>query len=217
MFAGRDDGLALWGKFVDGHVKYQIGAFKGARGHSNDKDLPLTSARLTLNLWDTEGGYYNNSTYYGEQNTLALGVVAMYQPDALGSADARGDYLGWNVDFLLEKKLAAGVPTVEAALYSYDARGISEDNSGMFEGMGYFVSASWLLNGTQGPGTLQPKLRYQQLLPSADGREGTTRVDGGMDYVITGHNARLSLALSQTQSGETIATNAVNLGFQVQL
>jgi len=217
IFAGRDDGLAVWGKLADGRLKYQVGTFKGARGPSNDRDLPLTSARLTLNLWDIEGGYYNNSTYYGEQDTLAIGLVGMYQPDALGSSGARGDYLGWNVDFLLEKKIPAGVPTLEAAFYNYDARGIAEDKTEIFEGMGYFVTGSWLLNGTQGPGTLQPKIRYQELLPSSDALEGTTRIDGGVDYVITGHNARISFSVSQTSSGDAPAVNAVDLGLQVQL
>jgi len=217
IFAGRDDGLAIWGKFADGMVKYQLGAFKGATGESNTQDAPLVSGRLTLNFWDAEGGYYNNSTYYGEQDTLALGLVVMQQSDAFGTADVRGSRLAWNVDFLLEKKLDAGVPTLEAALYNYSAEGISVANAATYQGMGYFVTASWLLSGTQGPGTLQPKVRYSALMPEENAGLEATRIDAGFDYVISGHNARISLVYGTTTVDGGDAANAIDLGFQVQL
>lgn len=210
---GRDDGIAVWGKLLDGMLKYQVGAFSGL---ASSGDIPLFATRLTLNLWDVEGGYYNNGTYYGAQDTLALGAVLMYQPDGLGVDGARGDYMGWNVDFLYEQKLDFGVPTLEAALYNYSASGIAPEAAGMEQGMGFFVLASFLLDGTQGPGTLQPKVRYMQFMADEGGVD-TTQIDAGFDYVIEGHNARVSVVYQNTKAGEADASHGALVGLQIQI
>ena len=214
IFAGRDDGLAVWGKFVDGMVKYQVGAFKG---RTNATDMPLVSGRLTLNLWDAEGGYYNSSTYYGSQDVLALGAVAMYQAESVGTGETKGDYLGWNVDFLMEKKFSFGVPTLEAAMYSYSGGDVPDAESDIGQGTGFFALASYLLPGEQGPGTLQPKVRYQQFT-AADGSmvPDTTTIDIGVDYIFDGHNARVS-AVYQNSDVAGVASDAFLLGLQAQL
>ena len=214
IFAGRDDGLAVWGKFVDGMVKYQVGAFKG---RTNGSDMPLVSSRLTLNLWDVEGGYYNSSTYYGSQDTLALGAVAMYQPESIGTGETKGDYLGWNVDFLIEKKFSFGVPTFEAAFYSYSGGDVPAAEADISEGTGFFALASYLLPGEQGPGTLQPKVRYQQFTAADDALAlDSTTIDVGLDYIFDGHNARLS-AVYQSTDAEGATSNAFLVGLQAQL
>ena len=67
IFAGRDDGGAIWGELLDKHFKYQVGVFNGVRGKDspNRKDSVLLAARLVYNFLDPEPGYYNASTYYG--------------------------------------------------------------------------------------------------------------------------------------------------------
>src|SRR3569832_2234506 len=93
IFAGRDDGAAIWGQFGKGFFKYQVGAFQGlgtTGAVPNQKDSLLYTGRLPLNLWDPEPGYYNSSTYYGAKNVLALGLVAMSLLCAVGSAAASG-------------------------------------------------------------------------------------------------------------------------------
>ena len=38
IFAGRDDGAAVWGQVNGGQFKYQLGAFEGTQGGSNVED-----------------------------------------------------------------------------------------------------------------------------------------------------------------------------------
>merc|ERR1711964_49924 len=100
---GRDDGVAIWGQWGGGAVKYQVGWFEGINGASNET-LPITganpsddlmfSARLTVNLLDPEPGYYNQSTYYGDKDILAIGAAVMHQNDANFEP-----MLGENTDF----------------------------------------------------------------------------------------------------------------------
>ncbi|HLG22394.1 MAG TPA: porin, partial [Candidatus Manganitrophaceae bacterium] len=134
VFAGRDDGAALFGQIGGGMFKYQVGAFEGlgdTTGGPNQKDNLLYAGRLTLNLWDPEPGYYNSSTYYGAKNVLAIGLAAMNQTDAVGTAAAPGDFKGWNVDLLVERNLgSAGVATLEGAYYDYDNDGLAAEGDG---------------------------------------------------------------------------------------
>ncbi|MGR3319018.1 MAG: hypothetical protein ACUZ8O_11135 [Candidatus Anammoxibacter sp.] len=118
IFAGRDEGIAIWGQVGEGKFKYQLGAFEGRDGGSNEDDDLIYSGRLTFNFWDPEPGYYNKSAYYGTKDVLAIGLVGMFQNHGAGSADDAGDFTGWSIDFLMEKKLANNaVVNLEGAFY----------------------------------------------------------------------------------------------------
>jgi hypothetical protein len=245
IFAGRDEGAAYWGQVGEGKFKWQFGAFEGdstnsdPEGSNEDGDL-LYSGRLTLNFWDPEPGYYNSSTYYGDKNILAIGLVGMYQndgasrvimpdtaaPDTQSNAVIdTGDFTGWNVDFLLERKLDAGVFTLEGAYYDYDR----DDNGNVFnEGDGYFGVVSFLFPGEFGVGDikakLQPLIRYQLFDPEIGAAEEHGRFDFGLNFIIDQHNTRLSLIVSRDEDSPT-GTPGVELdnrtifklGLQIQL
>jgi hypothetical protein len=245
IFAGRDEGAAYWGQMGEGMFKWQFGAFEGdstnsdPEGSNEDGDL-LYSGRLTLNLWDPEPGYYNSSTYYGEKNILAIGLVGMYQNDGASSVITpdtaapddqsnavidTGDFRGWNVDFLLERKLDVGVLSLEGAYYDYDR----DDNGNVFnEGDGYFAVVSWLLPSEFGIDAfkfrLQPLIRYQLFDPELGSAEEHGRVDFGLNFILDGHNTRLSLTVSRDEDSPTGTAGQelddgtiVKLGFQIQL
>jgi hypothetical protein len=76
---GRDNGVAYWGQF--GILKVQVGAFDGGSLNSAvaDKSRVLTAARVMLDFWDPEPGYYLNGTYYGDKDTLSVGFVVQNQ------------------------------------------------------------------------------------------------------------------------------------------
>ncbi|MEO8070932.1 MAG: hypothetical protein ABI652_05990, partial [Acidobacteriota bacterium] len=57
---GRDNGVMYWGQF--GKVKLAAGAFDGTSLTGNSE--LLTAARVMVDFWDPEGGYYLNGTYY---------------------------------------------------------------------------------------------------------------------------------------------------------
>lgn len=220
VFAGRDDGAAIWGMIGKGKFKYQFGAFDGmgaTAGGPNEKDNLLYAGRLTLNLWDPEAGYYNSSTYYGSMNVLAVGLVAMTQKDAVGTAAAAGDFTGWSVDLLAERNLgSAGVATLEGAYYDYDNDGLAA------EGKGYFALVSYLLPGKVGgagiQGGLQPMVRYQKFEPDGVGAVDHDRIDVGLSYIIDGHNARITATYFKDDPGGTATEiDGIKLGLQFQI
>ena len=246
IFAGRDEGAAYWGQVGEGMFKWQLGAFEGdstnqdVDGSNQDGDL-LYSGRLTFNFWDPEPGYYNSSTYYGDKDILALGLVYMYQNDGAGQlvmpdtapvtspSEAvidEGDFRGWNVDFLMERKLDAGVLTLEGAYYDYD---LDDNGSLSNEGDGYFGVLSFLFPGEFGVGDLkarlQPLVRYQLFDPELSGGEKHSRVDFGLNFIIDQHNTRLSLTVSRDEDSPTAMgpgfelddRTIFKLGLQVQL
>jgi len=220
---GRDNGVQLWGKVMDSKLTYVLGAFKGHNnyaGASNESDNLLYSWRAAYAFWDAEPApaYYTGSTYYGSADILTLGFAGMYQSDGVGVAGNPGDYLGMNIDLLMEKKLAGGgVLTLEGAYYDYDldgkadcgsgepgapacpgGAGANDNVAGLVEGKGSLATAAFLLPGKVGIGQVQPFVRYQ----SFDRELSNSTIDVldvGLNYVIKGHNARVSAFWSKTE------------------
>jgi len=186
----------------------------------------LYTARLTYNFWDPEPEiYYNQSVYYGEKDILSVGVVAMYQDNGAGTATVNGDFTGWNVDFLMEKKLGnKGVVDLEFAYYDYDLDDVDDSSFSGFsltQGQSYFILASYLFPKKMGWGKIQPHVRYQ-----AFARDNTNvgnggnrnKIEGGISYIIDGHNARLALIAGSERPGpRQERINSVKLGLQLQL
>lgn len=220
IFAGRDNGAAIWGQIGGGRFKYQVGAFEGlgdAAGGPNQDDNFLYAGRLTLNLWDPEAGYYNSSTYYGSMNVLAIGVAAMTQKNAVGDATTPGDFTGWNVDFLAERNLgSAGVATLEGAYYDYDNEGFATEGDGYFALVSYLLPAK--IGGEKIQGQLQPLVRYQSFESEGPAGAEHTRLDVALSYIISGHNARITLVYSQDDPGGAAEEfDIIKLGLQFQI
>ncbi len=227
IFAGRDDGLAIWGQVGGGMFKYQFGVFDGT-GTSvtgpNQSDSLLYAGRLTLNLLDPEPGYYNSSTYYGGKDVFAIGLVAMSQENAVGTTAAPGDFNGWNADLLLEKNLGgAGTATLEGAYYDYDGDGkaLAPTTGDGSEGNGYFALGSFLFPNKLGSGALsgqlQPMVRYQEFKNEGAVTGKHKRTDIALSHIINGHNARISLTYSMDDPATGPDADIVKLGFQFQI
>jgi hypothetical protein len=142
IYAGRADGAAVWGQVNKGQFKYQAGVF------TVDPAVVIGQAiyalRLVYNAFDPEPGYYNASTYYGSKDVLALGGTLQYKK----TADPAGDkkLLGFNLDLLFEKKLAADVLTLEGAYYNFDGGNSRAGCSGARWGRG--VCSRWRASST---------------------------------------------------------------------
>jgi len=223
IFAGRDDGAAVWGdtSFGDTQFKYQVGAFQGCADSNpcntgaNDKDNLLYSGRFTLNFWDSEPGYYNSSTYYGGKDILSVGLVLQSQSDAVGTVADQADFFGWNVDALMEKKLGnSGVVTVEGAYYDFDL-----DNAvvtgGLIEGKSYFLQGAYLFPQQFAIGKFQPYLQVSNLDP--DNGSETDKWEAGLNYIIDGHNARVSAVVGNIDPDNANSQNFFQLGVQLQI
>ncbi|NRA03179.1 MAG: hypothetical protein HRU00_11335 [Myxococcales bacterium] len=221
IFAGRDDGAAYWGQIGGGMFKWQVGAFDGIEGCGTCDDNLLYAGRVVLNLWDPEPGYYNASTYYGEKQILAIGLAAQAQDDAFALG---GDFDAWNVDVLVEKTFDFGVVSLQGAYYDYDRDGEGTVSN---EGDAYFVLASILFPQEFGPGKwkgkFEPFVRYQEFDPdgctACDAASDHERWDFGVNYVLRGHNARITAKYGRDRASlvDTSAKNIFLVGLQFQL
>jgi hypothetical protein len=236
---GRDDGAVFWGAAFDGRLQYSVGFFQGLRGGANIDNNILYAQRVSYNFWEVEKnpGYYTSGTYYGKGgDILTVGVSNQYQEDGAGIISDPGTFRGTTFDVLLEKVLPnSGVVTVNGEYKNY---GISNGYSqatrdatvglgfGMFEGNAYDVSAMYLFPQVVGIGKFQPYARYVNVLPSTSTNRNS--YEGGVNYVIDGHNARVSLSwtygdlltkgLGRFDSNVTgDSVSAIKLGFQWQI
>ncbi|RTL49822.1 MAG: porin [Rhodocyclaceae bacterium] len=231
-FAGRDDGLTVWGKLPDKKFVYSAGMFQGHNkiaGASNDSGSLLYAGRLQYNFWDAEPNpaYYTSSTYYGGAEVLALGLSAQYQKDGVGTNLLKGDYKAWSLDALMEKKVGIGVLTLEGAYYKYDTNnvtdvaagfggaGVTANVGGITQGKAHLLGAAYLFPDTVGWGKFQPVLRYQKFdadLTSVISKQ----TDLGLNYIIDGHNARISATYSKNQVTSAADVNRIIIGTQLQ-
>ena len=238
---GRDDGATIWGSFLDGRFQYAVGFFRGLRGGANADDNLLYAQRFSYNFWEVEKnpGYYTSGTYYGKGgDILTLAVTNQYQEDGAGTAADPGNFRGTSVDVLMEKVLNnGGVVTFNGEYKNYGiTSGFSQATRNqikagnatgfaMFEGNAYDVSGMYLFPQQIGIGQFQPFVRYVNVMP--DNSATRDVYEAGVNYVIDGHNARISMSwqygdlltkgldYSSSASGDQV--NAVNLNFQWQI
>lgn len=221
----RDDGVTFWGDI--GKFKYWAGVYEGL-----DRGLPIGAvgdrlmyaARVQYDFLDAESGFYLSSTYYGDKRILAIGLVANYQGNAAGTVAAPENMGNVAVDFLWEDKVIGDfVTTVEAAFYYFGRHG-AEATPGTFDtgaGTGVLMSVAVLIPGKLGWGQFQPHIRYQGYDESESGgnnpaANNIARWDIGVNYVMVGHNARISLVYSRTAVTGTEEFGMVVLGTQFQ-
>ncbi|MEH6550354.1 MAG: hypothetical protein V7744_10260 [Pseudomonadales bacterium] len=231
---GRDQGLTIWGGLgEEKKFTYAVGAFNGKQGGSNQDDKLLYGTRLSYNFLDVESnpGYYTSSTYYGKGgDILTLAVAAQHQQDGAGTEEEPADFTGYSVDFLFEKVLSGnGVFTVEGEYKKFDtdlSEDALEDGSCfcMFSGDASTATALYMFGSETGPGYFQPYVRYTENNP--DYSETRDEVEAGLNYIISGHNARVSAfyqygdiatkGLNYTPSAGGDKISAFKIGLQLQ-
>ena len=142
---GRDNGVAYWGDF--GKVKVSAGAFDGLSATKSNDNI-ISAARVQVDFWDAEGGYYLNGTYYGDKDLLAVGAAVQAQSDDEATNTAT------TLDFLLEKKLGdGGVISVESEYANYD--GLGGYNADYASSEGGYVLGSYLFPKRVGMGQVR--------------------------------------------------------------
>jgi len=232
-FAGRDDGVTVWGKLFARKLTYAVGVFRGhdhiagAAAHSGE---PLVAGRVAFNFWDVEDnpGYFESSTYYGAANILTLAFAGMYQKNGVGTAAVRGNYASWNVDGLMEHKVFdGGAVTLEGAYYHYSTGGVFDvspsfnnadpnDNvGGLTQGNAFLISGGFLFPQPVGPGKFQPVVRYQEFHATLTDRK-TRQIDASLNYILKGHSARVSLDYAHSETTGSGDDDRVTAGLQLQ-
>lgn len=199
---GRDNGVAYWGQF--GILKIQAGFFDGESINSAvaDKSKLVSAARLTLDFWDPEPGYYFNGTYYGEKDLLALGLAAQNQ-------DSKTTY---SLDGLMEKKLEGlGAVTVEAE-YNKDNGLTGKTASNGWYGLGAYVFPQVV-----GIGKFQVLGKYsQKTVDSVPLQDKVKTSELNLNYIIKSFSARVGLYFLN-QKDDLANTTAKEFGLKLQL
>jgi len=203
---GRDNGVTFFGKIHPGgtHLQYVAGIFQGTRSSlgngPNQRDSLKYAGRLTWNLLNEEKnpGYYTSGTYYGTAgDILALAVGGEYQNAAAGSLANPAPFGSFVSDLLFEKVLDnKGVITVNAEYKRYWGNNLASftdagtNNFPIFSGTSFTAYALYLFPNEVGIGRFQPYGRYTFV--NSVHTSALDEFEGGLNYVISGHNARIS-------------------------
>ena len=222
---GRDNGAVFFGKFHPGgtHLQYVASVFTGLQSSAgvgpNQRNSLKYAGRLTWNLLNDESnpGYYTSGTYYGTAgDILALAVGGEYQNAGAGSFANQSVLGNFTTDLLFEKVLGtAGVVTVNAELKRYWAQDVAAfgqaDCFCMFGGTSWTGYALYLFPKEIGIGKFQPYARYTGLNSQFAGPREEYEL--GLNYVIAGHNARISTYWRNGNIGGTGTFNGQNLNY----
>ncbi|MBH0184976.1 MAG: hypothetical protein HP477_06050 [Nitrospira sp.] len=202
---GRDNGAVFFGKIhpFGTHLMYVGSVFTGVRGGPNTGSSLMYAGRLQWNLLNDEDnpGYYTSGTYYGTAGDIvAIAGNVQHQKDGAGSPTlGTSDFTGLSLDLLIEKLLPnnMGVFTFNGEFKrffaNYGATAAANGNGdtfGIFNGDSWTVYGLYLIPQQVGIGRFQPYGRFT----SIDPRYSALRQEweGGVNYIISGHNARIS-------------------------
>jgi hypothetical protein len=204
IFQGRDNGIVYWGDFAK-KVKVSAGAFDGASATGNP-DI-IGAARVQIDFWDEEAGYYLNGTYYGDKNLLAIA----------GATQLQSGHTATTADFLLERKLPnGGAITIESEYANYNRLGGYDP--AYAKSQGAYALASYLFPKAVGMGKFEVLGKYAKaefthgITPSY--HQKTTEVN--FNYVIKQFNARVMSFYKDTRFNR-IKTNFWQAGVGLQL
>jgi hypothetical protein len=202
---GRDNGVVFFGKVHPGgtHLQYVASVFQGLRSTAvagpNQRDSLKYAGRLTWNLLNDESnpGYYTSGTYYGTAgDILAIAVGGEYQNAGAGSLANKSAFGSFVSDILFEKVLPNnnGVFTANAEYKRYWAENLAAFGNAdcfcLFSGSSVTAYALYLFPNEVGIGRFQPYGRYTFV--NSVHTSALDEFEFGTNYVISGHNARIS-------------------------
>jgi len=179
VFQGRDNGVMYWGQFAK-KIKVSAGAFDGRSATGNP--AVLGAARVQVDFWDPEDGYYLNGTYYGDKNLLAIG----------GATQVQEGHTATTADFLMERKLkGAGTVSIESEYSNYNRLGGYDARYAKSQGA--YLLGSYLFPKVVGVGKFEILGKFAKAEfthgPNANYNQKTTEVN--FNYVMKQFNARI--------------------------
>jgi hypothetical protein len=211
VYQGRDNGVMWWGDFSK-KVKVSAGAFDG--GSASASKSVIGAARVQIDFWDPEDGYYLNGTYYGDKNLLSIG----------GATQIQDGHTASTIDFLLEKKLPnSGVISIASEYANYNRLG--GYNGSFAKSRGENVLGAYLFPKIVPIGKLTGKFEILGKYAKADFLHGaapsynqkTTEIN--FNYVIKQFNARVMTFYEDTRFSTKTRANTwqAGIGLQVQI
>jgi len=218
----RDMGLLFWGNLLSKKVQYKFAIMDGHEstvGPVTPSSSFRYTARAHLALLDPEDGYNYSGTYLGDKIVLTIGGGAQFEADAVfaGGATDSKDYTAYTGDVFLEFPLGTtGTVTASGAylLTDYDDAYLGSSPDPESTGIagqkdGWYAKAAYLHRSNIGPGQIQPFVRYEQWnFASLDGvtDQKIDWIAGGLNYLINGEAARVSLEYANTDFETETAT-----------
>jgi hypothetical protein len=191
VFQGRDNGVMYYGTFAK-KVKVSGGVFDGKTATGNNKILG--AARVQIDFWDPEDGYYLNGTYYGDKNLLAIG----------GATQVQDGHTATTADFLMEKKLHnAGVVSIESEYSNYNRLGGYQ--AAYAKSQGVYGLGSYLFPKVVPIGKLNGKFEILGKYAKAEYTHGTgpsydqKTTEVNVNYVIKQFKARVMMFYKDTR------------------
>ncbi len=188
---GRLNGVAYWGTFAK-KVKVSAGVFDGGSATASPK--VIGAARVQIDFWDPEDGYYLNATYYGDKNLLAIGGATQVQDGQTASS----------VDFLLERKLPnGGAFTIESEYTNYNRLGGYDPNYAKSQGA--YGLGSYLFPKEVAIGNVKGKFEILGKYAKAEFTHGKTpsyhqkTTEINFNYIIKQFNARVMTFFKDTR------------------
>jgi hypothetical protein len=205
---GRDNGVMYWGDF--NKVKVSVGGFDG--GSATGKSNLIGAARIQVDFWDKEDGYYLNGTYYGDKNLLAIGGAGQLQDGRTAST----------IDFLLEKKVMnGGAFSIESEYSNYNRLGGYQPG---YKSQGVYGLGSFLFPKVVTIGKFNGKFEILGKYAKADFTHGPTpsfnqkTTEVNLNYVIKQFNARVMMFfLDQRFNRVHPDTWQAGVGLQIQM
>jgi hypothetical protein len=213
----RDIGATLFGstslnEFV--HAKYYIGAYNGIQFMNHNEDKERVTARVQVNLFEPEPGYYNLSTYLGKKRTVAIGASIDHQQRIAHDAVTNDNvnYIWYSFDAFADIPVGPGSATFEAGYCNLDledSTAIVDSASGPpkngkeTEGKGFYIQSGYYLENLN----IQPWALFEIWDSDASDDVGSWsawRV--GVSYFVKGHNANIKAGFEQFRSSEHIGS-----------
>jgi len=212
VFQGRDNGAMYWGDFKAGSatVKIAAGAFDGHSATASDS--VIWASRVQIDFWDPENGWYQNGTYYGDKNLLALS----------GATEVQSGKTATTVDFLMERKVhGGGAFTIESEYARYNGLGGYDSNYVKSEGA--YGLASFLIPKAVGMGKFELLGKYAiaeftdglaASAPHPSYRQNTAEIN--VDYIIKQFDARV-MSFYRDARFNAVNSNSWQAGIGLQL
>ena len=227
---GRDDSVTLWGNVLSDKLQYRLMVGEGVEGFKADNpdtidtneasgnpdDNLRFAGRISLNLFDTETGWFNKGTNLGQKTILAIGGGFDYQQDLVWG-DKQDDYAAFTADIHLDMPMGEGAVTADVAYIGIEnsVNGItSSDLTAGKDGNIITGQLGFLFNQN-----IQPFVHAEIIMPDASEAEDTNVYGAGLNYYIKGLANKLTLEYTLVDSdndeiGETdIITVQAAFGF----
>lgn len=237
----RDNGIAIWGNFLDGMLQYRADVMEGRSATTAAAPAPKSNFRYSfrghVSVLDPEKGYGYKGTYLGKKKVLTVGGAYQFEPDA-AYADTVAktgskDYKAWTVDGFMEYPLETiGTITLSAAYEdidfddAYKNPNADPDTFGLNgQKNGYYIKAGYMLPSIP----LQFFGRYEKwsfaaLNTSTAGDTAENIYDqqvdwygGGLNYFFRDQNLKLTMEVSHTNFDHENATSKDFTSFTTQL